>query len=283
MSRKTIVTAIAAISLTLAGHASAQYSYSEDFTSTVPGPGEGAWNATYVNAGTYSSGDTNPADWTEYNAAVTAPTTAPADPNGNYANFYARYADSGIRSTFFFKNLGGYSGSDVYSANNGEHTVTACYYVSEVADGGADLAGGVTAGIGLRFSGAGYASWPGDANTFQHSVAVPTNTTRGAWQRLSMTFTLTDAARVDLGFFVTNPALTAPYINTGILWDADDDESSNTEYDTFDKEDLVFVGQAGNDLPGTYGTYDYETEIPARLREYADYASGNLYVYFELI
>ena len=219
MPRKTIVTAIAAISLTLAGHASAQYSYSEDFTSTVPGPGEGDWNAAYVNAGTYSSGDTNPADWTEYNAAVTAPTTAPADPNGNYANFYARYADSGIRSTFFFKNLGGYSGSDAYSANNGEHTVTACYYAPEVADGGADLAGGVTAGIGLRFSGAGYASWPGDANTFQHSVAVPTNTTRGAWQRLSMTFTLTDAARVDLGFFVTNPALTAPYINTGILWD----------------------------------------------------------------
>jgi hypothetical protein len=54
--------------------------------------------------------------------------------------------------------------------------------------------------------------------------------------------------------------------NTGILWDSSD--SNNSEFDTSEAEDLVFITKIDRDKPGAYGTYDYEIRIPAKLREY---------------
>ncbi|RMD45941.1 hypothetical protein D6829_00715, partial [Candidatus Pacearchaeota archaeon] len=53
---------------------------------------------------------------------------------------------------------------------------------------------------------------------------------------------------------------------TGILWDTSDD--TNGEYDSTEKEDLIFVTSVNLNAQGSYGPADYEIRIPAKLREY---------------
>lgn len=68
---------------------------------------------------------------------------------------------------------------------------------------------------------------------------------------------------------------------TGILWDYSDD-SGNNEYDSDDKEDLVFVSELNQSKTGKYGTYDYEITMPAKLREYNQSESSEVYLYYDL-
>lgn len=67
---------------------------------------------------------------------------------------------------------------------------------------------------------------------------------------------------------------------TGILWDSSDD--FNGEYDSVEKEDLVFVAKLNESSWGKYGFYDYEIKIPVRLREYDNTNSQDVYFYYEL-
>ena len=67
---------------------------------------------------------------------------------------------------------------------------------------------------------------------------------------------------------------------TGILWDVSDD--SNSEYDSTDAEDLVFIASLNKDQVGAYGLYDYEIRIPVKLREYKDTESRKVVFYSEL-
>jgi len=53
---------------------------------------------------------------------------------------------------------------------------------------------------------------------------------------------------------------------TGILWDTSD--SADTQYDTTEREDLVFITKVNNKDLGFYGTYNYEIKVPARLKQY---------------
>ena len=55
---------------------------------------------------------------------------------------------------------------------------------------------------------------------------------------------------------------------TGILWDTADDLSSNFQYDTVDKEDVVFVTSFDTTKAGSLGDYLYEIKVPALLRSY---------------
>ncbi len=64
-----------------------------------------------------------------------------------------------------------------------------------------------------------------------------------------------------------NSTNTSSFI-TGILWDTSDDASSNGEFDSTDKEDIVFVAKINSSQKGAYGTYDYEILIPSLLRSY---------------
>jgi hypothetical protein len=68
---------------------------------------------------------------------------------------------------------------------------------------------------------------------------------------------------------------------TGILWDYSDD-SLDGEYDVSDEEDLVFVAKVKQGFEGEYGRYDYEIKIPARLREYKNIDSAEIYFYYDL-
>ena len=68
---------------------------------------------------------------------------------------------------------------------------------------------------------------------------------------------------------------------TGLLWDSSDD-SYNGEFDSEDKEDIVFVTPIIKNSPGKYGIYDYEIRIPSKLREYNKLNIEEVYLYYEL-
>jgi len=53
---------------------------------------------------------------------------------------------------------------------------------------------------------------------------------------------------------------------TGILWDDTDD--SDNEYDTSEKEDIVFVANIKDNTQSKFGVVDYEIYLPVRLEEY---------------
>ncbi|HVY01546.1 MAG TPA: hypothetical protein VHA12_02165, partial [Candidatus Nanoarchaeia archaeon] len=67
---------------------------------------------------------------------------------------------------------------------------------------------------------------------------------------------------------------------TGILWDTT--KNTNTEFDTTNKEDLVFVTKVNQNAVGAYGTYDYEIRIPAKLRNYYNTDSSKVSFYSEI-
>jgi hypothetical protein len=70
---------------------------------------------------------------------------------------------------------------------------------------------------------------------------------------------------------------------TGILWDySDDTNGTNGEFDSADKEDLIFVAPVNKHALGTYGTYDYEVRVPAKLREYKTTNTKSASFYVEI-
>jgi hypothetical protein len=60
---------------------------------------------------------------------------------------------------------------------------------------------------------------------------------------------------------------------TGILWDSSDDTGNGGtegEFDSVDKEDVVFVTEAREEKLGRYGLYDFEINVPANLKYLVD-------------
>ncbi len=71
---------------------------------------------------------------------------------------------------------------------------------------------------------------------------------------------------------------------TGILWDSSDDNDGGTagEFDSVDKEDVVFITVARDNLVGAHGTYDYEIRVPAALRKYLSATTTSVALYGEI-
>ena len=67
---------------------------------------------------------------------------------------------------------------------------------------------------------------------------------------------------------------------TGILWDTSD--SLDDEYDLGEGEDIVFVTQINQGSVGEYGAYDYEIDVPSKLRSYNDGEESQIYLYYDL-
>ena len=67
---------------------------------------------------------------------------------------------------------------------------------------------------------------------------------------------------------------------TGLLWDTSD--SADAEYDSIENEDVVFVTEINRGAIGQYGAYDYEIDIPAKLRDYNDGDVSLVYLYYDL-
>jgi CARDB protein len=67
---------------------------------------------------------------------------------------------------------------------------------------------------------------------------------------------------------------------TGILWDMGD--SSDSEYDSGEGEDVVFVAKVNRGKVGSYGVYDYEISIPSKLRSYDVADESSVYLYYDL-
>jgi len=66
---------------------------------------------------------------------------------------------------------------------------------------------------------------------------------------------------------------------TGILWDTSDD--SGGEYDTTDREDLVFIARINRDQAGGFGNADYEAHVPVLLRD-VNSTTSNIQFFVEL-
>ena len=79
---------------------------------------------------------------------------------------------------------------------------------------------------------------------------------------------------------ITNSTNNTNFV-TGILWDSSDNIGNN-EYDSTDREDLIFVTKIRNNIQGTYGIYDYEIRVPATLRDYAGGSSNTVAFYMEI-
>jgi hypothetical protein len=80
---------------------------------------------------------------------------------------------------------------------------------------------------------------------------------------------------------VINSTESSPFL-TGILWDSSD-SVSNDEFDSIEKEDLVFVTAINISLLGKYGVYDYEIKVPAKLRDYHTEDTSEVYFYYDLV
>ncbi|MFC1648286.1 CARDB domain-containing protein, partial [Nanoarchaeota archaeon] len=100
----------------------------------------------------------------------------------------------------------------------------------------------------------------------------------------------TDIGTMQKDFFIARRTVqNVPYVNssaagtfiTGILWDAGDDSQSNTEYDSVDNEDLIFVAELQPGTIGEFGVYDYEIKLPAMLRNYSG-AGDTVTIYYQL-
>ena len=73
---------------------------------------------------------------------------------------------------------------------------------------------------------------------------------------------------------------------TGILWDSAPPSlggnDTDGQFDANDREDIVFVSQIHPNTRGTFGTYDYEIRVPARLRTYQTSTPSPGVIYVEL-
>ena len=182
--------------------ASAQFSYTNDF-SAVPVCGEGEWIARFENGGVYTQGDYCPmSDRVPQDVGSAAG-------NGDYMNFYTRYDDSALVAMQIQVNIGGFTApaGGGYPGNDGEHTFSACVYVPDVADRGADFGSGVDVGMKVSLGSNNYSPWSGDAVGASEAFLSFSGLPRGTWSRQSVTFTASNSHRVDAGFYVTHPAL----------------------------------------------------------------------------
>jgi hypothetical protein len=68
---------------------------------------------------------------------------------------------------------------------------------------------------------------------------------------------------------------------TGILWDTSDD--TNSEYDTTEKEDIVYITSVQKSTMGSYEISDYELRVPANLRSYDPSNQQTAVFYMEII
>jgi hypothetical protein len=83
-----------------------------------------------------------------------------------------------------------------------------------------------------------------------------------------------------LGVPIVNSTNNSSFV-TGILWDSSDDILDG-EFDSEDKEDIVFITPIKKNTEGSYGFYDYEIIIPSKLREYESLDSEKIYLYYDL-
>ena len=104
-----------------------------------------------------------------------------------------------------------------------------------------------------------------------------------------VTFTDSGTPKSFANFTISqNEVYSVPVINsssngefvTGILWDSSD--SGDLEYDSSEREDIVFVTNVNRGKVGTYGIYDYEIDIPAKLRSYDSSDESRVYLYYDL-
>ncbi|MCK4670720.1 MAG: hypothetical protein KAT43_05965, partial [Nanoarchaeota archaeon] len=112
---------------------------------------------------------------------------------------------------------------------------------------------------------------------FNDSISLLWTGSNGSVANFTKTFNLTTILIDDVP--IINTTNESSFV-TGIVWDYSDD-TSDGEYDTSDREDLLFITNISNNAPSQYGAIDYEIRIPALLRAY-DSGTSSVTFYVEL-
>ncbi len=76
---------------------------------------------------------------------------------------------------------------------------------------------------------------------------------------------------------IVNSTNTSDFV-TGILWDYSDINPG--EYNG--SQDLVFITKINKNKRGMYGIYDYEIDVPSKLRSYDNGEESEIYLYYDL-
>jgi len=100
-------------------------------------------------------------------------------------------------------------------------------------------------------------------STFNDSINL-TFSVDGTNPRANTSFLILESLRANVSF--VNSTNSSSFL-TGILWDSSD-SSSNNEYDTTEKEDLIFFTAVNASQASKFGTVDYVIRLPSLLRHY---------------
>jgi hypothetical protein len=107
---------------------------------------------------------------------------------------------------------------------------------------------------------------------------------------LNSTFTVGGAAKQSQSWRIQDEYISNLYtinlsstsnFDMSILWDTSDDVGDG-EYDSTDKEDIIFAVPLLEDGTCTYGSCDFEIKIPYTLANYDPTDSTTLYLYLEI-
>ncbi len=119
---------------------------------------------------------------------------------------------------------------------------------------------------------------------YKHFLSIDTNlNVSHVNDSINLSYTASGQPKATTSLYVFGTEITnVPVINstnsssflTGILWDTSDDDGDGG-YDTTDKEDIVFVTTTSENIPGMYGTYDFEVRVPAPLRDYTSWGADD--------
>lgn len=128
--------------------------------------------------------------------------------------------------------------------------------------------------LGVRKSGGSSSNDFSELDTLLNMTAF-NDSIRNSWSidgsLAKQTTTLRIGSQTISSIPIINSTNTSSFV-TGILWDTSRD--TNGEFDSGEKENVVFITSVNSSKTGAYGTYDYEFLVPSLLRSYTGVTSA---------
>ncbi len=123
--------------------------------------------------------------------------------------------------------------------------------------------------LGIKKSGGSSSNDFSELDTLLNTTSFNDSVT-SRWSSDGSSARWTTSLRVGSQFISSVPIInstnTSSFV-TGILWDTSTD--TNGEFDSVERENIIFITSVNGSKTGAYGTYDYEFLVPSLLRSYA--------------
>ncbi len=122
--------------------------------------------------------------------------------------------------------------------------------------------------LGIKKSGGSSSNDFGELDTLLNTTSFNDSVT-SRWSSDGSSARWTTSLRVGSQFISSVPIInstnTSSFV-TGVLWDTSTD--TNGEFDSVERENIVFITNVNSSKMGLYGIYDYEFLVPSLLRSY---------------